>query len=89
MSTSFFCYYRSDVDVTPTVWTPLALPTLKLLLPRMRRGTVILADNSLMAKEGYKGFFEFMDGSRSFSRVTLPYEGGFEMCVYLGGGGNA
>ena len=39
---------------------------LKLLLLRMRRGTVTLADNALMAKEVYKNFFEFVDRSPVF-----------------------
>ena len=57
---------------------------LKLLLLRMRRGTVTLADNALMAKEVYKNFFEFVDRSPVFLGTTFPHEGGFEMRVYLG-----
>jgi len=66
------------------IWCPLALPVLKLVLPRMRRGAVVIADNTIGAASGYKEFLEFMrDPQNSFQNLTLPYTKGLEMSVYL------
>lgn len=67
-----------------TVWTPLALPTLKLIQPRMRPGSVVLADNTIMAAEGYKDFLAYMQAPENgFQHARLPFDNGFEMCVYM------
>ncbi|KAF5390139.1 hypothetical protein D9757_003786 [Collybiopsis confluens] len=65
------------------IWTPLALPTLKLVQPKLRPGAVVLTDNTQRAAEGYTELLEYFGGFQSgFSSVTLPYSGGFEMTVY-------
>ncbi|KAJ7154621.1 S-adenosyl-L-methionine-dependent methyltransferase [Mycena filopes] len=65
------------------IWTPLALPTLKLVQPKMKRGAVVLADNTLAGAEGYKELLEYLRAPNSgFTNLTLPYDGGFEMSVY-------
>ncbi|KAJ7753795.1 S-adenosyl-L-methionine-dependent methyltransferase [Mycena metata] len=65
------------------IWTPLALPTLKLVQPKMKKGAVVLADNTLTAAEGYKELLEYLRAPNSgFTNLTLPYDGGFEMSVY-------
>jgi hypothetical protein len=38
------------------VWTPLALPTLKLVKPRLRPGAIVIADNVEAVKPLYKEF---------------------------------
>lgn len=69
--------------MTSLVWTPLALPTLKLLQPKLRPGAVVLSDNTLTASEGYKELLDyFKDPDNGFSTLTLPYSGGLEMTVY-------
>ncbi|RHZ56260.1 O-methyltransferase [Aspergillus thermomutatus] len=66
------------------IWTPMALPTLKLIQPKLRYGAVVVADNTLSSAEGYKEFLEYVRAPGSgFSTVTLPYKGGLEMSVYL------
>jgi predicted O-methyltransferase YrrM len=71
-----------------TVWTPMALPTLKLVQPRMRHGAVIIADNTISSGDKYKEFFDYIRAPDSgFTNSTLPFSGGLEMSVYLPRGG--
>ncbi|KKA19572.1 O-methyltransferase [Rasamsonia emersonii CBS 393.64] len=66
------------------VWTPMALPTLKLVQPHMRYGAVVIADNTVGAAEGYKDLLNYMrDPDSGFTNLTLPYSRGLEMSVYL------
>ncbi|KAF7178908.1 hypothetical protein CNMCM7691_007732 [Aspergillus felis] len=66
------------------IWTPMALPTLKLVQPKLRYGAVVVADNTVSSAEGYKEFLEYVRAPGSgFSTLTLPYKGGLEMSVYL------
>jgi predicted O-methyltransferase YrrM len=65
------------------VWPYVALPALKLLLPRMRPGAVVVTDNVIHSAAGYKDLFEVLrDPNGDFRSVTLPYSGGLEMSVY-------
>ena len=62
----------------------MALPTLKLVQPHLRRGAVILADHTVTAAESYKEYLEYVRGPESgFLTTTLPFKGGLEMSVYL------
>lgn len=66
------------------VWTPMALPTLKLIQPKMRHGAVVLADNTAKNPTSYKELLEYLRAPESrFSNLTLPYTNGLEMSVYL------
>ncbi|KAJ5662195.1 uncharacterized protein N7477_009811 [Penicillium maclennaniae] len=57
------------------IWTPLAMPALKLVQPFLRPGAVIMADNPLKAGAGYEELFAYVDAPGSlFRRVTMPYE---------------
>lgn len=65
------------------VWTPLVLPTLKLLEPRLKPGAVIVSDNVQSSKEGYSDFFAYCDRPDSpYTTVTLPYPGGLGLTTY-------
>ncbi|KAJ5093604.1 hypothetical protein N7456_009465 [Penicillium angulare] len=65
------------------IWTPLALPALKLVEPHFRPGAMIIADNTLKAGSGYEELFAYVDAPESrFHRVTMPYAGGLDMIVY-------
>lgn len=67
-----------------TVWSALALPTLKTILPNLRHGAVILTDNTISGAEGYKDLLSFLrTPGNGFQNTTLPYTNGFEMSVYL------
>ncbi|CAI7656729.1 unnamed protein product [Penicillium glandicola] len=65
------------------IWTPLAVPALKLVQPHLRPGAVIIADNTVKAADKYQELFAYVDAEDSgFRRVTMPYEGGLDMIVY-------
>ncbi|CVL05240.1 hypothetical protein FPRO06_04395 [Fusarium proliferatum] len=67
------------------IWTPLALPTLKLVKPRMKPGATVVADNTEAAKAGYKDLMAYLeDTANGFKLTTLPYSGGLLVAVYLG-----
>ncbi|KAJ9144097.1 O-methyltransferase [Pleurostoma richardsiae] len=66
------------------IWTPMALPTLKLVQPRMRKGAVVITDNTVSSAKSYKEFLTHIrDPNSGFINLTLPYKGGLEMSVYL------
>ncbi|KAI5463570.1 S-adenosyl-L-methionine-dependent methyltransferase [Mariannaea sp. PMI_226] len=66
------------------IWTPLALPALEIIKPRLRRGAIVLADNTTMAKPMYKDLLTYIhDPKNGFKTTTTPYSGGLEMIVYL------
>ncbi|KAG5927492.1 hypothetical protein E4U42_002169 [Claviceps africana] len=66
------------------IWTPLALPTLEIIRPRLRNGAIVLADNTVMAKPMYEEFLTYVNNPKNrFKMTTLPYSGGLLMAVYL------
>ncbi|KAF5554541.1 O-methyltransferase [Fusarium mexicanum] len=65
-------------------WIPMALPALEIIKPRLKRGAIILADNTKMAKALYKEFLDYIhDPKNGFKSTTTAYSGGLEMIVYL------
>lgn len=67
------------------IWTPLAQPALALVAPHMRRGALVIADNTNTYREAYADYFAFLgDPTNGFSTVTLPFDGGLEMSVKRG-----
>ncbi|RYO14571.1 hypothetical protein AA0111_g11916 [Alternaria arborescens] len=68
----------------PDIWTPLALPTLKLVQPRLKHGAIVIADNVGIAKFLYKDFLEYIrNPENGFRSLMLPFSGGLELAVYL------
>ncbi|KAF9877266.1 O-methyltransferase [Colletotrichum karsti] len=66
------------------LWSVLALPTLKTVLPHLRHGAVVLTDNTISGAEGYKDLLAYLREPRNgFQNMTLPFTNGFEMSVYL------
>ncbi|KAJ0424349.1 putative O-methyltransferase [Aspergillus carlsbadensis] len=66
------------------IWSALALPTLKSVLPRLRPGAVVLTDNTISGAKGYADLLAFMrDPKNGFQNMTLPFTNGFEMSVYM------
>ena len=59
------------------------MPTVNVVQPKMRHGAVIIADNTKDAK-GYDAFFDHTRAADSpFINMTLPFNRGLEMSVYL------
>ncbi|KAH6959054.1 S-adenosyl-L-methionine-dependent methyltransferase [Fusarium avenaceum] len=66
------------------IWTPLALPTLKLVQPRMKQGATVVVDNTEAAKAGYKDLIAYLDDTANgFKMSTVPYSGGLLVAVYM------
>lgn len=62
----------------------MALPTLKIIHPRLKRGAMIITDNTTMSKLLYKDLFEYIhDPENGFRTLTVPFHGGLEISVYL------
>ncbi|KAI1379632.1 S-adenosyl-L-methionine-dependent methyltransferase [Hypoxylon crocopeplum] len=69
------------------IWTPLALPTLILVHPRLKIGAMVVADNTIAAAEGYKDLVNYLeDSTNGFRMTTAPYSGGLLIAVYIGKG---
>ncbi|EEP78997.1 conserved hypothetical protein [Uncinocarpus reesii 1704] len=66
------------------IWTPMALPALQAVQPKLRHGALIVADNTAKSRAGYKDFFDYVcNPSNGFKTLTTPFKGGLEVCVYL------
>ncbi|KAI0976626.1 O-methyltransferase [Xylaria arbuscula] len=74
----------ADIDfVLFDIWTPMVLPTLRLLEPNLKKGAVIVTDNVTSSADGYRDFHEYIEAHRSAYRtLVLPYSGGLEYTVY-------
>ncbi|KAK4704363.1 hypothetical protein P7C70_g1840, partial [Phenoliferia sp. Uapishka_3] len=67
------------------IWAPLALPTLKIMLPKLRIGAVVFIDNTVCSAARYEDLLNFLrDPANGFITTTLPHSGGFEMCLFTG-----
>ena len=64
------------------IWTEMARPALELVAPHLRKGAVIVADNTEQFRHAYRSFFEFvLDPANGLQAMTLPFSGGLEMIV--------
>nr|GAT44425.1 O-methyltransferase protein [Mycena chlorophos] len=67
------------------IWATLALPTLKLVQPRLKIGATIVADNITSAATDYADLLAYMqDPKNGFRCTTAPYAGGLYVAVYVG-----
>jgi predicted O-methyltransferase YrrM len=64
------------------IWTPLARPAIALVAPHMRKGAVVIADNTNTYRRAYADYFAFLSES-GFSTMTLPFDGGLELSTKL------
>jgi predicted O-methyltransferase YrrM len=66
-------------------WKDLYLPVLELVTPRLRSGSIVLADNIFTFKKSLRPYVEYMQsGANGFESTTLHISDGFEYSVYLG-----
>ena len=66
------------------IWVEMARPAIELIHPHIRRGGVIVADNTARVRAPYRHFFAFVDDpAHGYRRMTLPFEGGLEYIVRL------
>ena len=65
------------------IWTAVALPALKQVAPHLRRGAVVICDNTTTFRDAYRDYFEYVIPANGFTTMTLPFEGGLEMSVRI------
>ena len=66
-------------------WKDLYLPVLRLLMPKLRPGAVVMADNIYTFKKGLKPYVDFVQAPENgFVSMTLPLADGFEYSVFTG-----
>jgi predicted O-methyltransferase YrrM len=64
------------------IWVEMAHPALELIVPRLRPGAVVVADNTAQFREAYAAYFAFVnDPVNGLWTTTLPFEGGLEFTV--------
>jgi len=64
------------------IWTEMVVPALERIGPHLRPGAVVVADNTVSARRGYGAFFDYLaDAKHGLKSMTLPFEGGLELCV--------
>ena len=64
------------------IWTEMARPAIELIAPYLRKGAVVVADNTDQVRHAYRHFFEFVDDPKNgLSTMTLPFTGGLEFTV--------
>jgi len=73
----------SSIDVLLLdIWTPMARPAAEIVAPRMRRGAVMLTDNTARRRTEYGDLLAYLeDPSTGFMTQTLPFDGGLEFSV--------
>lgn len=62
------------------IWIPMIVPALERVAPHMRRGAVIVADNTAAHRDAYAPYFAYL-ADHGFTTQTLPFEGGLELSV--------
>ena len=63
------------------IWD-VALPALERVSSSLRPGAIVACDNTTVAADEYRDYFEFVNepGNR-FRTMTVPFQGGFELTV--------
>lgn len=65
-------------------WKEAYIPLLKMLTPKLRRGSVVFADNVKIFKNSLRPYVEYVQDRRNgFVTATLNAGSGFEYSVYL------
>ena len=63
------------------IWE-VALPALELVSSTLRPGAIVVCDNTTVAANAYRGYFEFVnDPKNRFRTMTIPFRGGLELTV--------
>ena len=63
------------------IWD-VARPALERVSYSLRPGAIVACDNTTVAREEYRGYFEFVHDPRNrFRTMTVPFRGGFELTV--------
>jgi predicted O-methyltransferase YrrM len=65
------------------IWE-IGLSALKLVAPSLRRGAIVVADNTATDSNYYRKYFQFVnDPNNRLRTMTVPFDGGFELTVRI------
>ena len=63
------------------IWD-VALPALERVSSSLRPGAIVACDNTTVAADEYRDYFEFVhEPGNRFRTMTIPFQGGFELTV--------
>ena len=62
------------------IWIRMARPALELVTPHLRRGAIVICDNTARFRAEYADYFAFLE-SNGFRTMTLPFDGGLELSI--------
>jgi len=62
------------------IWIAMARPALELVAPHLRRGAIVICDNTVRFRAEYADYFAFLE-SNAFRTMTLPFDGGLELSI--------
>lgn len=66
-----------------SVWAPISLRVLKVVLPNLRKGAVVITDNITGAADRYADLISFLhDPQNGFVNTVIPYHNGLGMSIY-------
>jgi len=64
------------------IWIAMARPALELVAPHLKRGALVICDNTEQYRAEYAAYFAFLnDPLHGFRTMTLPFAGGLEFSV--------
>jgi predicted O-methyltransferase YrrM len=63
------------------IWIRMARPALELVTPRLRRGAIVICDNTARFRADYADYFACLK-SNGFRTMTLPFDGGLEFSIF-------
>jgi predicted O-methyltransferase YrrM len=64
------------------IWISMARPALELVAPHLKRGAIVVCDNTERYRGEYADYFAFLENpANGFRTMTLPFDGGFELSV--------
>lgn len=66
------------------LWPPAELPTLKVLLPKLKPGAIVVTDSANDSENRNPALLEVLrDPEGDFRSMTIPFRAGLELSVYL------
>ncbi len=64
------------------IWTEMCRPAMELIGPHLRKGAIVVADNTTQFRHAYRHFFAYVeDPTNGLKTMTLPFDGGLELVV--------
>jgi predicted O-methyltransferase YrrM len=62
------------------IWIRMARPALELVAPHLKRGAIVICDNTARFRAEYADYFACLE-SNGFRTMTLPFDGGLELSI--------